>query len=162
MSEIKQIIKRDGRTVDFDISKISDAIYKAAEVLGGQDRDTSNYLARQVELYLTEVLHNEIPTVEQIQDTVVFFELRDCVTEIGVVESEAGDQDDGFTVSRLLIEQPHVIHGRVRHDAIPSQAPSQGCQQGAPIAEVLSSFPCKDPHAPTGFRPRAPGESPGG
>ena len=70
MSEIKQIIKRDGRTVDFDISKISDAIYKAAEVLGGQDRDTSNYLARQVELYLVEVLHNEIPTVEQIQDTV--------------------------------------------------------------------------------------------
>ena len=70
MSEIKQIIKRDGRTVDFDISKISDAIYKAAEVLGGQDRDTSNYLARQVELYLVEVLHNEIPTVEQIQDAV--------------------------------------------------------------------------------------------
>ncbi|MGN1218172.1 MAG: ATP cone domain-containing protein, partial [Phocaeicola sp.] len=33
MSEIKQIIKRDGRTVDFDIAKISDAIYKAAEVL---------------------------------------------------------------------------------------------------------------------------------
>ena len=70
MGEIKQIIKRDGRTVDFDISKISDAIYKAAEVLGGQDRDTSNYLARQVELYLTEVRHNEIPTVEQIQDAV--------------------------------------------------------------------------------------------
>ena len=70
MSEIKQIIKRDGRTVDFDIAKISDAIYKAAEVMGGQDRDTSNYLARQVELYLTEVRHNDIPTVEEIQDAV--------------------------------------------------------------------------------------------
>ncbi len=70
MSKIKQIIKRDGRTVDFDIAKISDAIYKAAEVLGGQDRDTSNYLARQVELYLTEVRHNDIPTVEEIQDAV--------------------------------------------------------------------------------------------
>ena len=70
MCEIKQIIKRDGRTVDFDIAKISDAIYKAAEVLGGQDRDTSNYLARQVELYLTEVRHNDIPTVEEIQDAV--------------------------------------------------------------------------------------------
>ena len=70
MSEIKQIIKRDGRTVDFDIAKISDAIYKAAEVLGGQDRDTSNYLAIQVELYLTEVRHNDIPTVEEIQDAV--------------------------------------------------------------------------------------------
>ncbi len=70
MSEIKKIIKRDGRTVDFDISKISDAIYKAAEILGGQDRDTANYLARQVEIYLTEICHNDIPTVEQIQDAV--------------------------------------------------------------------------------------------
>ncbi len=70
MDGIKQIVKRDGRTVDFDISKISDAIYKAAEVLGGQDRDTSNYLARQVELYLLEVCHNETPSVEQIQDAV--------------------------------------------------------------------------------------------
>ena len=70
MEGIKQIVKRDGRTMDFDISKISDAIYKAAEVLGGQDRNTANYLARQVELYLIEICHNEIPTVEQIQDAV--------------------------------------------------------------------------------------------
>ena len=70
MEGIKQIIKRDGRTVDFDSSKISDAIYKAAEMLGGHDRDTANYLARQVELYLVEVCHNETPTVEQIQDAV--------------------------------------------------------------------------------------------
>jgi len=70
MEGIKHIIKRDGRTVDFDSSKISDAIYKAAEVLGGQDRDTANYLSRQVELYLVEVCHNETPTVEQIQDAV--------------------------------------------------------------------------------------------
>ena len=70
MDGIKQIIKRDGRTVDFDISKISDAIYKAAEVLGGSDRDTANYLSRQVELYLVEVCHNDTPTVEQIQDVV--------------------------------------------------------------------------------------------
>ena len=70
MEGIKHIIKRDGRTVEFDSSKISDAIYKAAEVLGGQDRDTANYLSRQVELYLVEVCHNETPTVEQIQDAV--------------------------------------------------------------------------------------------
>ena len=70
MEGIKEIIKRDGRMVEFDSSKISDAIYKAAEVLGGHDRDTANYLARQVELYLVEVCHNETPTVEQIQDAV--------------------------------------------------------------------------------------------
>lgn len=70
MAEIKQIIKRDGRTVEYDNSKIADAIYKAAQVLGGQDRNTAVYLAKQVELYLTEICHNEVPTVEQIQDAV--------------------------------------------------------------------------------------------
>lgn len=70
MSQIKQIIKRDGRTVDFDVDKITDAIYKAAKVLGGKDHDTAKFLARQVEVYLLEICHNEIPTVEQIQDAV--------------------------------------------------------------------------------------------
>ena len=70
MEQIKQIIKRDGRTVDFDIDKIADAIYKAAQVLGGKDYDMARYLARQVEVYLLEICHNEIPTVEQIQDAV--------------------------------------------------------------------------------------------
>ena len=55
MSQIKQIIKRDGRTVDFDSGKIAEAIYKAAEVLGGKDRDMANFLSKQVELYLTEI-----------------------------------------------------------------------------------------------------------
>ncbi|MDO4546277.1 MAG: anaerobic ribonucleoside triphosphate reductase [Bacillota bacterium] len=70
MEQIKQIIKRDGRTVEFELEKITDAIYKAAEVLGGRDHDTAQFLARQVELYLVEICHNEIPTVEQIQDAV--------------------------------------------------------------------------------------------
>ena len=70
MEQIKKIIKRDGRTVDFDIEKITEAIYKAAKVLGGRDRDMAKFLARQVELYLVEICHNEIPTVEQIQDAV--------------------------------------------------------------------------------------------
>ncbi len=69
-SSIQEIIKRDGRVVPFDINKIADAIFKAAQVLGGQDRDMAMYLARQVELYLLEVCHNQKPTVEQIQDAV--------------------------------------------------------------------------------------------
>lgn len=70
MEQIKQIIKRDGRTVDFNVEKIANAIYKAAEVLGGKDYDMARFLARQVEVYLIEICHNEIPTVEQIQDAV--------------------------------------------------------------------------------------------
>ena len=36
MESIQKIIKRDGRTVDFDIEKITNAIFKAAQVLGGK------------------------------------------------------------------------------------------------------------------------------
>ena len=70
MESIKKIVKRDGREVYFNIDKIAEAIFKAAQVLGGNDRDMAKYLARQVELYLIEVCHNETPTVEQIQDAV--------------------------------------------------------------------------------------------
>ena len=70
METIERIIKRDGRVVPFDIDKITDAIFNAAQVLGGKDREMSSYLAKQVELYLLEVCHNSVPTVEQIQDAV--------------------------------------------------------------------------------------------
>ncbi len=70
MTSIKKIIKRDGRTVDFNVDKIADAIYKAAQVLGGKDKRMATYLAKQVELYLTELCGNNTPTVEQIQDAV--------------------------------------------------------------------------------------------
>ena len=70
MDSIQKIIKRDGRMADFDVDKIADAIFKAAQVLGGRDREMSVYLAKQVELYLLEICHNQVPTVEQIQDAV--------------------------------------------------------------------------------------------
>ena len=47
---IRQITKRDGRTVDFDIRKISSAIYKAAETLGGRDEEMALYGAIQAAL----------------------------------------------------------------------------------------------------------------
>ncbi|MBQ6088593.1 MAG: anaerobic ribonucleoside triphosphate reductase, partial [Firmicutes bacterium] len=70
MNGIKKIVKRDGRTVDYDINKIADAIFKAAQVLGGKDHDLSLEIAEEVEDYLLEVCHNQVPTVEQIQDAV--------------------------------------------------------------------------------------------
>ena len=48
MESIMKIVKRDGRTVDFDVNKIAEAIFKAAKVLGGSDRDMVAYLAKQV------------------------------------------------------------------------------------------------------------------
>ncbi len=67
---IEMIVKRDGRQVAFDSSKITDAIYKAAQVLGGNDRETAEELTRKVIAYLEDELHETRPTVEQVQDVV--------------------------------------------------------------------------------------------
>lgn len=67
---IQKIVKRDGREVNFDIEKIANAIYKAAEAIGGKDYQTSLDLAKMVVNYIEEELELERPTVEQIQDAV--------------------------------------------------------------------------------------------
>ena len=66
---IQQIVKRDGRVVPFELDKITEAIYKAAQALGGQDRSMAEKLAADVVAYL-EQKGNETPSVEQIQDAV--------------------------------------------------------------------------------------------
>ena len=70
MSQIRQIVKRDGRRVPFDETKIANAIYAAANVLGGQDRGTAEQLSEDVVCYLTDTLNISEPTVEQVQDAV--------------------------------------------------------------------------------------------
>ena len=70
MGAIEKIIKRDGREVDFDINKIAVAIYKAAEALGGHDKETADELAEQVVDYLVNECNNTKPSIEEIQDAV--------------------------------------------------------------------------------------------
>lgn len=66
---IATIIKRDGRQVDFDIEKITDAIYRAANAIGGDDREAARILAQKVQQYLEDEGNFE-PSVEHVQDTV--------------------------------------------------------------------------------------------
>ncbi len=68
---ITKIIKRDGREAPFNIEKISNAIFKAAEAVGGHDYNTAMNLACKVANEVEkQVGENGVPTVEQIQDTV--------------------------------------------------------------------------------------------
>ena len=67
---IKTIVKRDGREAEFDVVKISNAIYKAAEALGGTDHSMADELAEQVVDYVENCLGVERPGVEQLQDAV--------------------------------------------------------------------------------------------
>ncbi len=70
MKLITKILKRDGRESDFDKSKITSAIFKAAQALGGTDYEQAEKLADLVIETIEKDPEIKIPTVEQVQDTV--------------------------------------------------------------------------------------------
>lgn len=65
-----QAKKRDGRIVAFDKSKIADAIFKAAQAVGGEDRLLADELAEAVTFFLRKKFGQKIPEIEEIQDIV--------------------------------------------------------------------------------------------
>jgi len=68
---IRKIKKRDGKIVDFNPVKITEAIWKAAQAVGGKDYKRAGELTDQVLAILEkELKRSEIPTVEQVQDAV--------------------------------------------------------------------------------------------
>jgi len=70
-SIISRVRKRDGRIVLFDQERITNAIFKAAQAVGGNDKELSKQLSNQVVKVLEERFGTDIiPTVEQIQDLV--------------------------------------------------------------------------------------------
>ena len=64
------IIKRDGRVVMYDISKIKMAILKAMEADGKMDFTKAEEIAVNVEKHFVDMGGNITPTVEEIQDQV--------------------------------------------------------------------------------------------
>ncbi len=68
---IRKIRKRDGKILDFNPLKITNAIWKAAQAVGGKDYKKSIELTDKVMQRLEkELKKGEIPTVEQVQDIV--------------------------------------------------------------------------------------------
>jgi len=66
-----EIKKRDGRIVAFDKAKITDAIFKAAQSVGGSDKQKADELSDAVVKYLEKTISpGQIPNVENVQDIV--------------------------------------------------------------------------------------------
>ncbi len=74
---ISYIIKRDGRRESFDLDKIANAVFRAAQSVGGTDAAMARDVAEKT-CALYEQLHgSQEPTVEEIQD-LVEKELIEC------------------------------------------------------------------------------------
>lgn len=70
-NEITQIVKRDGRVAKFDPEKISKAIFKAAQSVGGHDQELADKITEEIVKEVNNRFHHRsIPSVEEIQDVV--------------------------------------------------------------------------------------------
>jgi ribonucleoside-triphosphate reductase len=67
---VSQIKKRDGRIVEFDFEKILDCIWRAAESVGGTDKERAKFLAEVSISYIEDKFGDAIPSVEDISDIV--------------------------------------------------------------------------------------------
>lgn len=68
---IKKIKKRDGKIVDFDREKIVNAIFKAAQSVGGSDKAEAERVADLAVKFIDEKYkEDEVPSVEDVQDIV--------------------------------------------------------------------------------------------
>ena len=70
---IKKVFKRDGSIVDYDLGRISNAVFKAMFSTSEGGKKEADYIARKVQSELVRVnklVKNFVPTVEAIQDIV--------------------------------------------------------------------------------------------
>ena len=70
MAKFQQIKKRDGRVVPFDTEKITEAVFRAAQSVGGEDRLMAQELADVVVMFLERDFQGDVPGIEDIQDMV--------------------------------------------------------------------------------------------
>jgi anaerobic ribonucleoside-triphosphate reductase len=66
----RRIQKRDGTIVEFEKQKITNAIFAAAQSVGGKDSALADSLADRVILYLARTYEDGLLNVEQVQDAI--------------------------------------------------------------------------------------------
>ncbi len=74
---ISYIIKRDGRREQFDLDKIANAVFRAAQSVGGTDAAMARDVAEKTCALYEQLYGSQEPTVEEIQD-LVEKELIEC------------------------------------------------------------------------------------
>ena len=133
IKKLTKVQKRDGRIVKFDREKIENAIWKAAQTLGGKDRKAAEELSyKVVELVKEETPAGKTPTVEQVQDIVekilieeghvrtakCYILYRQKRAEIRRAKSLLGVQDDlKLSLNAITVLEKRYLmrdeHGRV-------------------------------------------------
>ena len=121
---IKKITKRDGKVVDFDSSRIRDAIYKAFIAVELGDGKKAETITNEVVRLLEDKFKERIPSVEDAQDLVVqvlrkwgydkvaqeYEAYRQKKTEIRKLREKLGIEEPKLTVNALeVLRQRYLL-----------------------------------------------------
>ncbi|MGI6226205.1 MAG: anaerobic ribonucleoside-triphosphate reductase, partial [Peptococcales bacterium] len=131
------ILKRDGREVNFNDRKITDAIFKAAQSVGGEDRQTAMELTIEVLRFLKEQFNGNVFTVEDVQDAVekVLIEKGHAKTAKAYILYRAKRTRIRETRSELMDAVGEILRETSRENANVGNSPSAKVLQ---ISEVAS------------------------
>ncbi len=68
--KVRGILKRDGKTTEFSLSKIADSIFNAARAIGGNDRELAVSLAHSIVQQLNREYAGTTVSSEKVQDLI--------------------------------------------------------------------------------------------
>ncbi|MEW6771205.1 MAG: anaerobic ribonucleoside-triphosphate reductase [Bacillota bacterium] len=131
------IRKRDGREVPFDETKITDAIFKAARAVGGEDRETAMRLTLEVLRMLKAKYNGTAFGVEDVQDIVekVLIEAGHARTAKAYILYRDWRTRIRETKSELMDAVEEILEETSRENANVSNSPSAKMLQ---VAEAAS------------------------
>ncbi len=106
------IKKRDGRIVPFEEKKIANAIFKAAQSVGGKNKQLSGELAHQVTVMLNAQFDGHtVPNVEQVQDLVEKVLIEEGHAKTAKAFILYRDQHTRLRELRKFIDSDELIEG---------------------------------------------------
>ncbi|MBC7234863.1 MAG: ribonucleoside triphosphate reductase [Chloroflexi bacterium] len=113
---VKFVRKRDGRVVPFDQEKITNAIFKAAQSVGGDDRDRAVFISNAVVKMIEERYGDwRIPTVEEIQDLVERALIKHGHAKTAKAYILYRDLHNKLRDIRALVDANELVEGYLKH-----------------------------------------------
>jgi anaerobic ribonucleoside-triphosphate reductase len=112
MGKITKLKKRDDRIVDFDLSKVEAAIYKAMEAVGDPNKKKAKKIAIDVEKELNRKFHERsIPAVEEVQDLVEVALIKNKQIQTAKAYILYRDQHAQIRNLKAMIDSDSLIEG---------------------------------------------------
>ncbi|MCD6302332.1 MAG: ribonucleoside triphosphate reductase, partial [Anaerolineae bacterium] len=113
---ISYVRKRDGRLVPFEQDKITNAIFKAAQAVGGDDYDRAVFISNVVTQMLVDRYGDTIiPTVEEIQDLVERALIKHGHAKTAKAYILYRDLHNKLRDIRALIDANELVDGYLEH-----------------------------------------------